>query len=121
MDIYAFLKRRLKSIGYAAKGAWLLIRTEDSLQVQFTIAAFVTAAGFYFRISAVEWILQLLTIAVIMGVEGINTAIEKMADFIHPDHHHKIGIIKDVAAGAVFIVAVAAIIIGCIIYIPKIF
>ncbi|RNL90694.1 diacylglycerol kinase family protein [Sinomicrobium pectinilyticum] len=117
----SFFKNRVKSVRYAAKGAVILFRTEASIQVQFTIACIVTVAGFYFDISATEWILQILTIAVIMSVEGLNTAIEKMADFIHPDHHHKIGIIKDIAAGAVFIAAATAIIIGCIIYIPKIF
>ncbi|MGS2764872.1 diacylglycerol kinase [Sinomicrobium sp. M5D2P9] len=117
----SFFKNRVKSIRYATKGALLLFRTEASIQAQFAIACIVTAAGFYFKISTTEWILQILTIAVIMSIEGINTAIEKMADFVHPDHHHKIGIIKDIAAGAVFIAAVTAIIIGCIIYIPKIF
>ncbi|MGS2738517.1 diacylglycerol kinase [Sinomicrobium sp. M5D2P17] len=111
----------MKSIRYAAKGALLLFLTEASIQVQFAIACIVTVAGFYFKISSTEWILQILTIAVIMSVEGINTAIEKMADFVHPDHHRKIGAIKDIAAGAVFIAAVTAILIGCIIYIPKIF
>ena len=53
-----------------------------------------------------------------MAVEGANTAIEEIANFIHPDHHPKIGYIKDVAAGAVFFAAVIAIVIGCIIYIP---
>ena len=55
-----------------------------------------------------------------MAIEGLNTAIEEIADFIHPEHHSKIGLIKDLAAGAVFIFAVAAVIIGCIIYLPKI-
>ena len=56
-----------------------------------------------------------------MSVEGLNTAIEKIADFVHPEHHTKIGFIKDISAGAVFISAVSAIIIGLIIYLPKIF
>jgi diacylglycerol kinase (ATP) len=54
-----------------------------------------------------------------MSIEGLNTAVEEIADFVHPDFHNKIGFIKDVAAGAVFFAAITAIIIGCIIYIPK--
>jgi diacylglycerol kinase len=54
-----------------------------------------------------------------MGTEGLNTAIEEMANFVHPDFHKKIGYIKDVAAGAVFFSALTAIIIGCFIYFPK--
>ena len=56
-----------------------------------------------------------------MGVEGLNTAIEEIADFVHPEHHPKIGRLKDIAAGAVGITALITIIVGCIIYIPKIF
>jgi len=116
-----FITNRLKSIGYAFKGAYLLITTEASLKVQFFIGIIVTIAGFYYNLSPIEWILQILTIGVIMALEGINTAIEELADFVHPDQHKKIGLIKDLAAGAIFIIAIAAIIIGFIIYFPKVF
>lgn len=116
-----FIIKRIRSIGYAFKGAYLLISTEASIKVQFLIALMVTFAGFYYHLSDTEWILQILTIAVVMSIEGLNTAVEKLSDFIHPDHHQKIGFIKDVAAGAVFISALAAIAVGLIIYIPKIF
>lgn len=117
----SFLVNRLKSLGFACKGAWLLLKTEASIQIQFVIAVLMTVAGFYFNISSTEWMLQILAIGLIMSIEGLNTAIEEIADFIHPEHHTKIGFIKDVAAGAVFIAAVAAILIGLIIYLPKIF
>ena len=116
-----FITNRLKSIGYAFKGAYLLITTEASIKVQFLIAIIVTVAGFYYNLSPIEWIVQILAIASIMALEGINTAIEEMADFVHPEQHKKIGLIKDLAAGAIFIFAIAAIIIGFIIYFPKVF
>lgn len=117
----SFFIKRIKSIGYAFKGAYLLITTEASLKVQFIIGILMTIVGFYYNLSATEWALQVMTIALIMSLEGLNTAIEEIADFIHPEQHKKIGLIKDLAAGAVFIFAIAALIIGCIIYIPKIF
>ncbi|MFV0540706.1 MAG: diacylglycerol kinase family protein [Aestuariibaculum sp.] len=117
----SFARNRIKSVGYAFKGALLLIKTESSIKVQFSIAILVTIAGFFFNISATEWMFQILAIALVLGIEGINTTIEEIADFIHPEHHKKIGKIKDIAAGAVFIAAIFAIIIGLIIYIPKIF
>ena len=117
----SFLLRRIKSVGYAFKGAYLLITTEASLKVQFFIGVIMTMAGFYYQLSPIEWVIQILTIALIMAIEGLNTAIEEMADFVHPEHHKKIGLIKDIAAGAVFIFAIAAVIVGCIIYIPKVF
>ncbi|WP_338733685.1 diacylglycerol kinase [Mangrovimonas cancribranchiae] len=117
----SFIKNRLKSIGYASKGAIILLKTESSIQIQFVIAIIVTTLGFYFNISNSEWMMQMFAIGLIITAEGLNTAIEKMADFIHPEHHKKIGFIKDIAAGAVFIAALTAIIVGLIIYLPKIF
>ncbi|NNC50368.1 MAG: diacylglycerol kinase family protein [Flaviramulus sp.] len=117
----SFLKNRLKSIEYAFKGAVFLVKTEASIQIQLIIAMLVTAAGFYFNISTNEWLAQIMAIGLVMSIEGINTAIEYIANFIHPERHQKIGIIKDIAAGAVFIAAIFAVIIGLIIYFPKIF
>lgn len=117
----SFFINRLKSVGYAFKGAVLLLKTEASIKIQFVIALLLTVAGFYFKISTTEWIIQLLSIGLVMSVEGINTAIEEIADFMHPEHHKKIGFIKDIAAGAVFIASIFTIIIGFIIYLPKIF
>jgi diacylglycerol kinase (ATP) len=65
-------------------------------------------------------VFQTLVIGLVMSVEGLNTAIEKMADFIHPDYHQRIGFIKDIAAGAVFLRQLS-IIIGLIIHVPRIF
>ena len=110
---------RLKAFKYAIKGAFLLLRHEASIQVQSAIGLIMIIAGFYFKISSTEWMFQILSIGLVLSIEGLNTAVEEIADFIHPEFHKKIGLIKDVAAGAVFFAAVAAIAIGCIIYIPK--
>lgn len=119
--MYKFITGRILAGGYAFKGALLLIRTEASIQVQLVIAILVTIAGFYFNITATEWIFQIIAIGLIMTAEGLNTAVEEIADFVHPDFHNKIGFIKDIAAGAVFIAAVSAVIVGCIIYLPYLF
>ena len=116
-----FLINRIKSIGFAFNGALILLKTESSIQIQVFIGILMTILGFIVGLSTTEWIIQILTIGLIISIESINTAIEEIADFIHPEYHPKIGLIKDIAAGAVFIFAVIAIIIGCIIYFPKIF
>lgn len=116
-----FIINRLKSIGYAFKGALLLLKTEASIKIQFVIALIMTFAGFYYNISITEWMIQILSIGLVMSIEGLNTAIEEIADFIHPEQHNKIRFIKDVAAGAVFIASISAIVLGFIIYFPKIF
>jgi len=115
----SFFVNRIKSIGFAFKGLFLLLRTEASIKIQFAIALLMTGAGFYFDISQTEWIVQILTMGTVMGIEGLNTAVEKIADYIQPENDPKIGFIKDVSAGAVMVVSIAAGIAGLIIYIPK--
>lgn len=115
-----FFTGRLKSVNYALKGAIKLITTEHSVMVQFSLGIIMVIAGIFFQITATEWLFQTLAIGLVMSVEGLNTAIEKIADFIHPNYHERIGFIKDIAAGAVFFAAITAIIIGLIIYMPKI-
>jgi len=115
-----FFTGRLKSLVFAFKGAIKLITTEHSIMVQSTLAVLVTIAGFCFDISHEEWLFQTLAIGLVLSIEGLNTAVEKVADFIHPEFHKKIGFIKDIAAGAVFFAAITAIAIGLMIYLPKI-
>ncbi|TMU56725.1 diacylglycerol kinase family protein [Flagellimonas algicola] len=114
-----FFVNRIKSVGFAFKGLFLLLRTEASIKIQFVIALLMTAAGFYFEISAGEWMAQLLSIGMVMGVEGLNTAVEKISDYIQPNEDPKIGFIKDISAGAVMIVSIIACIVGLVIYVPK--
>ena len=117
----SFLVNRIKSIGFAIRGAILLVRSEASIKIQVFITLIMTAAGFYFEISNTEWILQIFAIALVLGIEGMNTAVEKLSDYVQPEFDKKIGVIKDISAGAVMLVSIASSIIGCIIYFPKIF
>lgn len=114
-----FFLNRLKSVKYAAKGFWILITSENSIIAQVIIAIIMTIIGFIMHISATEWMFQLVAIGLVLVAEALNTAIEKIADFIHPEYHKQIGRVKDISAGAAFFAAIFAIIIGLIIYIPK--
>lgn len=116
----SFIGNRLRAFIYAFRGAYLLLKTEASIQAQTFIAILTIIAGIFFKLNTIEWMFQILAIGMVLGAEGINTAVEKLCDFVHPDHHNRIGFIKDVAAGAVFFVASAAVVIGLFIYIPKI-
>lgn len=117
----SFFLNRIRSVRYAFRGAWWLIRTEASIKIQISLGILVTVMGFYYNISAIEWIIQIMAVGLILGIEGVNTAVEKIADYIQPEYDIKIGFIKDISAGAVMIVSIAASIIGLIIYLPKIF
>lgn len=115
-----FFKNRIVAFKFAFKGFWLLVTTENSIIAQVIIAIIVIILGFYFNISRFEWMAQLLAIGLILVAESLNTGIEKLADFVHPNYHKKIGFIKDISAGAAFFAAIIAVIIGLIIYLPKI-
>ena len=114
-----FITGRLKSVGFALKGAYKLITTEHSIMVQSALAVVMIFAGFILNISRIEWMIQILVFGLVLSVESLNTAVEKIADFIHPEFHDRIGFIKDIAAGAVMFAAIAAVTIGLLIYVPK--
>jgi diacylglycerol kinase (ATP) len=115
----SFLSGRFKSIGFAVKGALKLITTEHSVMVQSSVGVLCIIAGFYFHIDRYEWMLQIMALGLVLGIESLNTAVEKIADFIHPEFHEKIGFIKDIAAGAVMFAVTAAIAVLLLIYVPK--
>ena len=115
-----FIIGRIRSLKYALKGMWILMTTEDSIKAQLFFALIATILGFYFEISATEWAIQVMVIGLVLVAEAANTAIEEVADFIHPEFHEKIGLIKDIAAGAPSFAAFISLIVAGIIYIPKI-
>jgi diacylglycerol kinase (ATP) len=115
-----FIKGRLRSIQFAIRGMFLLIKTEDSIKVQLGVAILITGAGFYFDISAIEWMFQVIVIGLVLVAESLNTAVEKVSDFVHPDYHERIGFIKDIAAGAASFAAIISLIVAGFIYFPKI-
>jgi diacylglycerol kinase (ATP) len=113
-----FVTGRFKSMGFAVKGAFKLITTEHSVMVQSSLAVIMIIAGFWFDISRTDWMFQIFAFGLVLSIEGLNTAVEKIADFVHPDYHQRIGFIKDIAAGSVFFAALTAIAIGFLIYLP---
>ena len=71
-----------------------------------------------FRHHSTEWCIVVICFGVVLAAEGFNTAIERLVDLVSPEFHPVAGDVKDVAAGAVLICAIAAAIIGCIIFVP---
>jgi len=114
-----FILGRLKSTIYATKGLWILISTEHSFMFHGSLSILLIAFGFYNDLTLTEWGLQVIAIGMIMIAEGLNTAIEKLADHIEPELHKTIEVIKDVGAGAVLIGLFVEIAIFAILYIPR--
>ncbi|MCD7913889.1 MAG: diacylglycerol kinase family protein [Tannerellaceae bacterium] len=98
----------------------LLLIHEHNAWIHLLAAVCVLIAGFFFRLSSMEWSIILLTIGVVFALEAVNTAIEKIADMISPEYYATIKEIKDLAAGAVLFVAISAAVTGLIIFVPKV-
>lgn len=112
------LKKRLMSFVYAFKGIGSLLKKEHNAWMHCTAIGVVTIAGIYFDITSTEWCIVLLCFGMVLAAEGFNTAIERLVNLVSPDFHPVAGDVKDVAAGAVLICAIAAAIIGIIIFFP---
>ena len=108
-----------KSFSNALRGIALLFKTQLNARIELSITVVVVIAGILLNISTSEWLAILLCIALVLGLEGINTSIEIMLDKLHPDFDTEIGKAKDVAAGAVLIAAIVAAIIGFTIFAPR--
>lgn len=112
------LRKRIKSFGYAFKGIASLLKREHNAWIHCIAIIMVTLAGLHFCITRTEWCIVCLCFGMVLAAEGFNTAIERLVDLVSPDFHPVAGDVKDVAAGAVLICAIAAAIIGMIIFIP---
>ena len=109
-----------KSFKVAFEGLHDALLHERNFRIQVVVFILVIIAGFLFQISATEWIFILLCAAVVLSTEIINSSIEKLCDFVSPEIHALIKKIKDFSAAAVLVATILSVIIGAIIFLPKI-
>ena len=114
------LKKRIQSFGFAGKGIGIVFGTETNMKIHIGVALLVLIFGFTFSINASEWISCLLCIGLVFTAEMVNTAIENLVNLVSPNHHPLAGKVKDIAAGAVLICAIISVIVGIIIFGPKV-
>ncbi|MBN2662053.1 MAG: diacylglycerol kinase family protein [Bacteroidales bacterium] len=119
--ILGHIKRRLKSFKYAFNGLFYVITTQTNMQIHILTMIIVVVSGFFFKISTTQWLFLVLAIALVLVSEIVNTTIEEIVNFISPEYHKKAGLIKDLGAAFVLLAAIFAIVVGIIIFSPKIF
>jgi len=120
-NTYKFsIRSRIRSFRYAFRGLFFMFRSEHNSWIHLLAAVVVIVFGFLLDISPTEWCFSILAIALVFMAEMINTAIEKIMDLVHPEHHPMVGRIKDLAAGTVLATAFIAVVVGVIIFGPKI-
>lgn len=111
----------VNSFKYAIEGLIANVKTERNLLIHVTIATLVIIAGFILSINLYEWLICLVLFALVISLELMNTAFEKLADLCMPNIDPKVKFIKDTAACSVFIAAFISVIVGLIIFLPKLF
>ena len=114
------IAKRLKSFTYAFNGLRILYQEEHNSRIHLFATVCVVVAGFVFRISPPEWLAVVFAIGLVFGGEIFNSAIEDLADVVCPERDERIKKVKDLSAAAVLVSAITALIIGLIIFIPKI-
>lgn len=115
------INKLISSFGHAIRGIKTVFKTEQNFRIHTIATLLVLLLSRLLKISKQEFILIILCIASVMVTEILNTAIEKLCDFVSPQYHDKIKTIKDMSAGAVLLMSITALIIGLTIFIPKIF
>jgi diacylglycerol kinase (ATP) len=116
----SFIKKRFRSFSYAFKGIFHAFHTQPNIRIHTLAAILAMVTGIFLEISRMEWLFIIIAIGIVFTTEIINSSIEKLVDMVSPERQEKAGNIKDMAAGAVLIASLTALIIGCIIFIPKI-
>jgi diacylglycerol kinase (ATP) len=115
------IKDRIKSFGYALEGLRSFFKTQHNAWIHVLATFVVIVAGFIFKVSPKEWIALCFAIALVFISELFNTAIEFLCDKISPEIDPKIKLVKDISAAAVLIAAMVALVIGAIVFVPKVF
>ena len=114
------IRKRVKSFKYAFSGLNSLLRSEHNSRIHLVAAVLAIALGILFKISVAEWLYIALVIGMVFMAELFNSAIEELADKVSAEYNERIKRIKDYCAAAVLVSSIVAIIIGAIIFIPRI-
>ena len=112
------INRFLKSFSYAFQGLVYTIKTQGNFQFHLFAATIVALFALFLHVSKTEWLVLILCIGLVLFAELVNTALEALVDLVSPEFNPLAKIVKDAAAAAVLILAIAAAIIGFIIFLP---
>lgn len=112
-------KARIRSFGYAFNGLKIVWREEHNFRVHLLAAVLAIALSWALRISPYEWLAVVFSIGFVLVCELLNTALENLADFVCPEKNPSIKRIKDIAAAAVMLSSLTALLIGLLIFVPK--
>jgi len=112
--------KALRSFRYAIRGIFQLFSTENNAKIHLIAGILAIFLGLSLGLSRIEWCILIIQITVVFAAEAFNSAIEKLADVLSPEHHPVVGILKDIAAGGVLLVAAGSVLTGILLFLPRI-
>jgi diacylglycerol kinase (ATP) len=112
------VSERLASFGHAFRGLAFLLRDEHNARIHFAASLGVVVTALALGVSRDDWVSLLIAMALVWLAEALNSALEYLCDVAHPEPHPLIGKAKDVAAAGVLLVALAAVVIGVLVFLP---
>ena len=115
-----YFKSRFRSFSNAFIGLFFTLKSQVNFKIQLTAGALAIILGVILKISLIEWCLIIFSVGLVLGMEVLNTSVEILCDKIEEEYNESIKKVKDTAAAAVLIFSISALIIGGIIFIPKI-
>jgi undecaprenol kinase len=111
-------KERWRRFLYAWTGILTAVKEETHMKIHLFFAFIAILFAIVFHISKTEWLVLLLTIGMVIGLEMVNTAVERVVDLVTKEFHPLAKAAKDIAAGAVLVFAIISVMIGIIIFLP---
>lgn len=114
------IQKVIKSFSFAVQGITLALRSERNLKIHFAVTVLVVIFGFFLSLSTMEWLFILFAIGGVISLELLNSALERVVDLVTEEFHPLAKQAKDMAAGAVFAYAILSVVVGLIIFMPKI-
>jgi diacylglycerol kinase len=116
-----FIISRIKAFGYTFEGLFTFVKQEESAKVHLIATIITIAASFIFNITLLEWVLVLLTIALVWAFEIVNTCIEELCDMITLERHPTIKKIKDMAGSSVLVASIISVFVGFLVFGSRIY
>jgi len=111
--------RLIRSFRYAIRGVVMMLALQANARIHAGATIAVVALGFWLKLERWEWCAVVASIGLVWMAEGVNTGLEALTDLVSPNEHPLAGRAKDMAAGAVLCAAIAAAVIGVIVFVPK--
>ncbi|HKC05175.1 MAG TPA: diacylglycerol kinase family protein [Patescibacteria group bacterium] len=109
-----------KSFGFALNGLKGIILQERNFKIQLFFGLIAVILGFLLKLNVAEWLDLVIVITLVLILELVNTSIEEMVDLVSPEIREKAKVAKDVAAATVLVASTGSLVIGALLFVPKI-